>query len=124
NGGGQSSPRVQGGAQRHRRAVSGLEARLLLRLPRKGVALLHTRGGVRAGAAAAVRPVRYAHDRRGLRLLPPGRTGPPVTRCPVQACARLRRVSAPSSSTPRPVGTWSHWSRVGSSTRTRASQPT
>ena len=67
DGRGQQAPRLQGGAQRHRGAVAGHQARLLLRVPRPGLATASQRdaGAERDGAAA----VRDAAARR-----PPARS--------------------------------------------------
>ena len=55
--------------------VAGHQARLLLRVPRPGVRALHPGGRGRAGAARAVRPLRRADHRRGVRVLPARRAG-------------------------------------------------
>src|SRR5262249_17748451 len=73
DGGRQPPPRLQGGPERHRGHLAGVEVRLLLRVPRPSERTVpsHRRRG--AGGAAAVHGLRLADARRRVRVLPPRR---------------------------------------------------
>ena len=82
DGRGQQAPRLQGRAQRDRGPVTRHEGRLLPRLPRPLAPLLADHAAIDRPGSAPCRTLRRAHDRRGVRVLPPPhadggpRTGP------------------------------------------------
>ena len=81
DGRGQPAPRIQGGAERARRAFAGHEGGVPQRIPRaRARALRRRRRAPGARRPAAVHPLRLADTRRAVRVLPAAGAGPAGSR--------------------------------------------